>query len=116
MALRKTPHPERSRRTHGRIPSKNVIAAVCVAALACVSAVRAEPVKLRVGWVSATADAPFLLFAQQGVAKHFGVSYTIEPIRFQGSPPVITALATNDLDFGGLGFSALPIAVLNAGL
>jgi NitT/TauT family transport system substrate-binding protein len=76
----------------------------------------AEPVKLRFGWVSATADAPFLMFAKEGIAKHEGVSYTLEPIHFQGSPPMITALATNDVDLGGLGFSALPIAVLNAGL
>jgi sulfonate transport system substrate-binding protein len=79
-------------------------------------AASADPLKLRVGWVSATADAPFLMFATPGVAKHVGVSYTLEPIHFQGSPPMITALATNDVDLGGLGFSSLPIAVLNAGM
>ncbi len=94
---------------------RRVLAAFAALALATAGA-NAEPLKLRVGWVSATADAPFLLFAQQGIAKHNGVSYTVEPIHFQGSPSVITALATGDLDFGGLGFSAVPIAVLNAGL
>jgi sulfonate transport system substrate-binding protein len=94
---------------------KSFLASLAALAVGAMSA-QAEPLKLRVGWVSATADAPFLLFAQPGIAKHIGVSYTIEPTHFQGSPSVITALATGDLDFGGLGFSAVPIAVLNAGL
>jgi len=76
----------------------------------------AEPVKLRVGWVSITADGPFLMFGKEGIAKHVGISYTLEPIHFQGSPQMLTALASDQVDIGGLGFSTLPTAVLNAHL
>ena len=79
-------------------------------------AARAEPVKLRYAWVSATSDAPLLMFAKPGIAQHEGVAYTLEPIRFQGSPPMITALAAGEIDLGGFGFSSLPIAVENAGM
>jgi sulfonate transport system substrate-binding protein len=95
----------------------SVLASFAIGAVLCAGvAAKADALKLRVGWVSATADAPFLMFAKEGIARHMGVSYTLEPIHFQGSPPVITALASGDVDLGGLGFSSLPIAVLNAGL
>jgi sulfonate transport system substrate-binding protein len=77
---------------------------------------QADPLKLRVGWVSANSDAPLLMFGKHGIAKHEGVSYALEPTHFQGSPPMITALATNEIDLVGFGFSSLPIAVLNAGM
>jgi sulfonate transport system substrate-binding protein len=84
--------------------------------LALGAAAQADPLKLRVGWVSATSDAPLLMFGKPGIAAHEGVSYVLEPIHFQGSPPMITALATNEIDLVGFGFSSLPIAVLNAGM
>jgi NitT/TauT family transport system substrate-binding protein len=76
----------------------------------------ADPMKLRVAWVSANSDAPLLMFRKSGIARHEGVSYTLDAIHFQGSPPMITALATGEVDLVGLGFSTLPIAVLNAGM
>ena len=84
--------------------------------MACAAGARAEPLKLRIGWVSATADGTFLMFDKKGIARHVGISYTLEPIHFQGSPQMLTAFATNAVDLGGLGFSTVPIAVMNAGL
>jgi len=91
----------------------SVAIAVCVLGAMAASA---DPVKLRVGWVAANADAPLLMFGRKGISKHEGVSYTLEAIHFQGSPPMITALATGDVDLVGFGFSTLPIAVQNAGM
>ncbi len=88
------------------------IAALSLLALPIVA--QADPLKIRVGWVSATADAPLMMFGKQGITKHEGVSYTLEAVHFQGSPPMITAMATNDVDFVGFGFSTVPIAILNA--
>ena len=44
------------------------------------------------------------------------VSYSFEPIHFQGSPLQITALQSGDLDIAALGFSSFSLAVENAGM
>ena len=40
----------------------------------------------------------------------------MEPVRFAGTPPMITALANNELEISNLAFSTLGIAIENAGL
>jgi sulfonate transport system substrate-binding protein len=74
----------------------------------------AEPTPLRVGWVSGSSDVPLVTIGPKDVLRHEGKSYVIEMTHFQGSPPQITALAANEIDFVGFGFSALPTAVFNA--
>jgi NitT/TauT family transport system substrate-binding protein len=74
----------------------------------------AEPVKLRIGWVVAGADAPFQLFGPKGVATHENVTYAIEGIHFNGTPTMISALATGEIDLAPLAYSSFPIAVQNA--
>jgi NitT/TauT family transport system substrate-binding protein len=90
-----------------------VLAALLTAGL---SAARAEPVKIRSGWVVAPASLVPLLFKTKGVAKHLGKSYTFEPIYYGASPKQITALNTGELDIAALGFSSFPFAVQNGGL
>lgn len=87
----------------------------CTLTLVAASPAWAAPVTLRVGWVT-TADAPLLMYGKEGLARHEGVTYALDPIHFQGSPPMITALATNEVDLVGFGFSSLPLAVENAGM
>jgi len=74
----------------------------------------AEPMKLRIGWVSGSSDVPLVAIGPKDVLRHEGKSYVLEMTHFQGSPPQITALAANEIDFVGFGFSALPTAVFNA--
>jgi sulfonate transport system substrate-binding protein len=94
-----------------------IVAATAIGcALSLGGAVRAEPVKIRMGWVAAPASLVPILFAKEGVAKHNGVTYTVEPFYFKGSPLQITALQSGDLDTAGLGFSSIGLAVQNAGL
>jgi sulfonate transport system substrate-binding protein len=76
----------------------------------------ADPVKIRMGWVAAPASLVPILFAKDGVAKHNGISYTVEPFYFKGSPLQITALQSGDLDTAALGFSSIGLAVQNAGM
>jgi sulfonate transport system substrate-binding protein len=83
---------------------------------AAANAARAEPVKLRIGWVVPVTNLASILFAKEGIARHNGKSYVIETSRFQGSTQQITALATGDLDFALLGFTSVPYAVENAGM
>jgi sulfonate transport system substrate-binding protein len=76
----------------------------------------AAPVKIRAGWVSAPSSIIPLMFAKQGLGRHNGQSYVLEPIYFSGSPLEITAMASGELEVGTLGYSTFSIAVLNAGL
>ena len=92
-----------------------IFAALALAALSARSAA-ADPVKLRIGYVVPGADSPLLMFNKAGIAKHEGQSYTLEVTRFQGTPPMITALAAGEIDLAPLAFSTLSLAVQNAGM
>lgn len=94
--------------------AKIALAAALAAVIA--SAADAEPVKIRAGWVVAPASLIPVLFAKQGLAKHEGKSYRLEPVYFGASPPMITALSVGELEIAALGFSSFPFAVQNAGL
>lgn len=72
-----------------------------------------EPLTIRLGWVSPTDFGP-ILFPKPGIAQHLGKSYTLSPIRFTGTPAVLTAVATDDLDIGVFSYSSLGLAVENA--
>src|SRR5512141_2719003 len=50
----------------------------------------AEPVKIRVSWIA--------------------------PVRYVGTPQMVTALANGELEIANLAFSTLPIAIQNANL
>src|SRR5215472_2993627 len=76
----------------------------------------AEPLKIRAGWANTpTAMAP-LIFAKPELLKHYGQSYTMEPVHFAGSAPEVTALATGDLDIATLAPSSFASAIENAHL
>lgn len=75
----------------------------------------AEPLKIRAAWV-AIGDWPALWLPKKELAVHYGKSYVFEPVHFVGTPPMVTAIANNELEIGDLAFSTLPIAIANAGL
>jgi len=77
---------------------------------------RAEPVKIRVAWVTPVANRASILFEKPGLARHMGKSYTFEAVRFQGAPPMITAMANGELEIADLPFSSFALAVQNAGM
>src|ERR1700704_3264868 len=80
------------------------------------SASNAEPVKIRVSWIAPLSNWASLLMEKKELAKHMGQSYVLEPVRYAGTPQMITALANNELEVANLAFSTLPIAIQNAGL
>lgn len=80
------------------------------------SASAAEPLRIRQAYVSEVSNWASLLFEKPGLSKHFGQSYVMEPVRFKGSPPIITALAAGELEIGHLAYSSFALAVENAGL
>ncbi|HLI20448.1 MAG TPA: hypothetical protein VKV32_04985, partial [Stellaceae bacterium] len=91
-----------------------VVAAVAALVIHAMSA-EADPVKIRMGWIAAPASLIPILFPDPSIAKHNGVTYTVEPQHFQGSPLQITALQAGEIDIAALGFSSFSLAVENAG-
>ena len=76
----------------------------------------AQPVKIRAAYAVPVANWSSILFEKEGLARHQGKSYTYEAVRFQGTPPMITALANNELEIADLAFASFAIAVQNAGM
>jgi len=77
---------------------------------------QAEPLKIRVGWVVIPASTAPLVLEKKDVLAHYGKSYVLEATRFEGTPPVITALAGGQVDVGPLAFSSFGLAIENAHL
>ncbi len=75
----------------------------------------AQPVTIRDGWV-APGNWGSIWLQKKDLAKHFGQSYVMEPVHYVGTPPMITALATNEVEVTNLAYSTLGIAIGNAGL
>jgi NitT/TauT family transport system substrate-binding protein len=80
------------------------------------SAIAAEPVKIRMSWVAPVANWASIVLEKKDLAKHMGKSYTVESVRYQGTPQMITAIANNELEVSNLAYSSLAIAIENAGL
>jgi NitT/TauT family transport system substrate-binding protein len=85
-------------------------------AIAFAGAGNAEPIKIRNSWVAPVTNWASILLEKKDLAKHMGQSYTMEPVRFAGTPPMVTALANNELEISNLAYSTLGIAIENAGL
>src|SRR4029079_13622911 len=77
---------------------------------------QAQPLKIRHSYVVPVANWTPMLEAKKDLAKHWGKSYVMEAVRYQGTPPMITALANNELDIAVLAYSTLGLAIQNAGL
>ncbi|MGH6967677.1 MAG: ABC transporter substrate-binding protein [Stellaceae bacterium] len=96
---------------------RSALAACIAAALACAAlSAQAEPVKIRLSYVVPVANWSSLLPTKPELMTHMGKTYTLEVTRFQGTPPMITALASNQIDIGDLAYSSLALAIQNAGL
>ena len=76
----------------------------------------AEPLKIRMSWVLIPGELTPVLFAHPGLARHEGISYTIEPIHFAGGPLSIAAIAKGEIDIGGLGYATIAAAIQGAGI
>lgn len=74
------------------------------------------PVKIRVAWTAPVSNWGSILLEKKDLAKHLGKSYTLEPVRYAGTPLMITALANGELEVANLAYSTIAIAIKNAGL
>lgn len=74
----------------------------------------ADPLKISMGWAITPAQMHPIIFANTGILKHYGRSYTVELTRFNGSSTQITALAAGEVNVAALAFSSFGIAIQNA--
>ncbi len=79
-----------------------------------IASAKADPVKLRVGWSDVPSSLTPILDKTPELATHLGKSYTLDPIHFAGTAPMMTALATSDLDIGEMAFGSFGLAIQNA--
>jgi NitT/TauT family transport system substrate-binding protein len=96
---------------HGKI-----VASACISALLLAGAANAQPLKIRMSWVAPVTNWASIWLEKKDLARHFAQTYVVEPTQFQGTPPMITALANNQLELSNLAYSTLGIAIENAGL
>jgi sulfonate transport system substrate-binding protein len=96
--------------------SKLALLGLCAAVMAAGAAYAQEPVKIRVSWVAPLANWASILPEKKDLARHAGKSYVMEPVRYAGTPLIITALANRELEIGNLAYSTLALAVQNAGM
>ena len=92
------------------------LAMLCLCAVAITGSANAAPIKIRNSWVAPVTNWASIWLEKKDLAKHFGQSYVMEPVHFAGTPPMITALANNELEISNLAYSTLGIAIGNAGL
>ena len=92
---------------------KVACAGLCAIGLA--SAASAAPFQIREAWV-APGNWSSIWSAKKDLARHFGQSYELDPVHYVGTPPMITALANNQIEIANLAYSTLGIAIENAGL
>ncbi len=87
-----------------------------LAATVLASTAQSEPVKIRTSWVAPVSNWASIVLEKKDLAKHLGKSYTLESVRFAGTPPMMTALANGELEIANLAYSTLPLAIQNANL
>lgn len=94
---------------------KTLLALLAVTVVA-TGAARAEPLLIRNSYVVPVSNWQPMIVEKKDLAKHWGKSYNMEAVRYQGTPPMITALANGELEIANLAYSTLGIAIDNAGI
>jgi sulfonate transport system substrate-binding protein len=81
-----------------------------------VGAATADPLKIRIAWTTVPGQMTPILFEPSDRVKHQGTSYTVEHVHFAGSGPMVTGLATGEVDIAPLAPSSFGLALQNARL
>lgn len=76
----------------------------------------AEPVRIRIGWSNMPNHMIPVLCSKPAVLRHYGSSYTVEPVNFRGSSPQLSALAASEIDLSVSSPLVLTLAATNARL
>jgi NitT/TauT family transport system substrate-binding protein len=90
--------------------------AAAALALAVAAPAAADVPTIRVAWVVPVTNWASIIYEKKDLMRHYGLTYKAEPVHFQATPPMIAALAAGELDVADLAFSALALAIENAGM
>src|SRR5437867_9577655 len=93
-----------------------LIGTIATAVIGIAAAPAQQPIKIRGAWVAPVTNLASILDEKKDLAHHAGKSYVFEPVRYAGTPPMVTALANNELEISNLAYSTLAIAIQNAGM
>jgi NitT/TauT family transport system substrate-binding protein len=107
----KANHKEKDMRSLKLLPGLIVAAILCSG-----NAAAAEPVKIRLAWVVPVSNWATMLVEKMDLARHNGKTYTLEAVRYQGTPPMITALGAGELEIALLAYPTVGLAIQNAGM
>jgi NitT/TauT family transport system substrate-binding protein len=112
------PLKKRAEIGEGTMRRAKVLAAIVIATLVAGSlgARAQEPVNIRIAWVIPVANWSSIIYEKKDLMTHYGKTYTVEPIHFKATPPMITALASGQLDIADLAYSSFALAIENAGM
>jgi ABC-type nitrate/sulfonate/bicarbonate transport system substrate-binding protein len=94
--------------------AKTLLFAVLIVALS--GAAAQAQMKIRLSYIVPVSNWATMLMQKKDLMKHHGKSYTLEITRFRGTPELITALATGELEIANMGYTTLPLAVINANM
>ena len=100
--------------TARRFLARLVVAVVIATGMA--GASHADPLNIRVGWSTMPGHMIPVLFLNPKILRHYGQSYTVQPVSFRGSSPQLTAMAAGEVDLMASSPGTLALAVSNAGL
>lgn len=92
---------------------KILLAAMSLSLLGC-GVAQARPLNIRIAWVVPVGNWASIIYQKKNLMTHYGKTYTVTPIHFAGTPPMITALASGELDIADLAYSSFATAVENA--
>ena len=76
----------------------------------------AEPLNIRIGWANTPATISPLLFQKTDIMRHYGKSYVVEAIRFDGTTRALAAIKEGKLDIGSVSFSNVGAAIVQQGM
>ena len=68
-----------------------MLAACAFAVSAGAASAQQQPIKIRMSWVAPVSNWASIVLEKKDLARHMGKSYTVEAVRYQGTPQMITA-------------------------
>src|SRR5260221_8409890 len=83
------------------------LASVVLVALG-VGLAHAEPLRIRAAWVAPISDWVSIWLDKKDLAVHYGKSYVLESVHYNGTPSMITAMANGELEIAMLGLLDVP--------
>ncbi len=92
------------------------VVAGCLSVFALTSPLKAEPVKIHLGYGIVPGVISPLLFQKTDILKHYGKSYTVKSTYVRATSIALQGMASGDLDISYLSFTALANAIINGGI